>query len=770
MRKICSGILIFCCLVFNRSRAEGEDKSNLTLVQVVSIVDKTPIENISALFYSKGKMFFRDESDADGYLLSPPKSNFDSVIIYSPSNLFYKMRLRSGELTNYIFVKPKINQMDVVTISTPGMFNENKFNSQYVVNVIGEEELKKKSAMTLNDALRNYNTIRLNQDAILGTKVSLGGMSSSNQKILLDGVPIVGKQDGSIDISQINIANIAKIEVVEGPMAVLYGSNATGGIINLISKKKISERWAITLQSHTESIGQYNLNLHMGFNVKKHQFMFSGGRNAFLGWDPNLDSFKKMDPQPRDVLWNPKEQIFGNFSYLLPFNKNHNLHFKFDVLNERILNRQNPTSVYTINAIDDWYTTRRYITSLHYSGKVLHDLTVESNGSLTQYFRDFEQNYKNLTDGTITSFQNTSDQINSIFNRTILTYNKFNDKIKLVGGYEFNYDMAKGLRLKDGNQSITDLGIMLSLNYKPNNIISVQPGVRYSINSKFFTPFAPSINLKINPEKNVVLRASYARAYVAPDIKELFFEFKDFNHNIVGNPKLNVETSNNMQVGLEYKKQKEESTKYYNASFNISYSDKTDAIALAIVNPALLEFQYQNIGRLKTLNYSANANFNYNQLNITTGAAAIGNLRSFENQAADPNFNKFLFSPEFTINLNYQEPKSKITFSMFNKYNGKLSFLNINQATQVQEITTQSAYTISDLTMSRSFWKDQIFINLGARNLWDIKNLFQTGTGGSFHNSGNPAILWGRTFFINVKITLKQKANTDNKNADKNEK
>lgn len=758
-------LLVFCFALSVKAIAQDGTSASMKKVKIASIADKAPIENVAAHFYAKGNLFYKDETDADGYLRCPEKSKFDSVVLYSPGNLFQKISLKAGQVAAVIYLKPKINQLDAVTISTPGLFNENKFNAQYVVNVIGEEELKKKSAMTLNDALRNYNTIRLNQDAILGTKVSLGGMSSSNQKILLDGVPIVGKQDGSIDISQINLANIAKIEIVEGPMAVLYGSNAIGGIINLISKKKVAEPWSITVQSHTESIGQYNLNLMMGFNVKKHQFIVSGGRNVFLGWDPQLDSLNKLNPVPRDLLWNPKEQLFGNLSYLIPLIKNHHIHFKFDALNERILNRLNPTSEYTINAIDDWYTTRRYITSLQYSGKVLSDLLLESNGSFTQYFRDFNQNYKNLTDGSLTTFQNTSDQIQSAFNRTMLTYNKLNGKIKLIGGYEFNYDMAKGARLKDTQQSIADLGIMLSLNYKPNNFFSIQPGIRYSVNSKFFTPIAPSVNLKFSPDKNVVLRASYARAYAAPDIKELFFEFKDFNHNIIGNPSLNVETSNNMQLGLEYKKQKEESTRYYNASFNISYSDKTNAIALIIVNPALLAYQYQNIGRLKTMNYAGNISFNYNQFSFTTGAAAIGNLRTFDNQPYDPAFNKFLFSPEYTINLNYQEPVSKITLSLFNKYNGKLSFLNINQASQLQEITTQSAYTISDISMSRSFWKDQLFINMGVRNLWDVKNLIQTGTGGNFHNAGNPAMLWGRTFFINIKISLKHKINTEPSNA-----
>ena len=69
-------LLIILFSSINLIRAEGDDKANLTLVQVVNITDKMPVENISALFFSKGKMFFRDESDMEGYLLAPQITDF----------------------------------------------------------------------------------------------------------------------------------------------------------------------------------------------------------------------------------------------------------------------------------------------------------------------------------------------------------------------------------------------------------------------------------------------------------------------------------------------------------------------------------------------------------------------------------------------------------------------------------------------------------------------------------------------------------------------
>ncbi|MDZ7846145.1 MAG: TonB-dependent receptor plug domain-containing protein [Owenweeksia sp.] len=63
------------------------------------------------------------------------------------------------------------------------------------------------------------------------------GLSGAKIKILVDGVPVIGRLDGNIDISQINLSNIERVEIVEGPMSVQDGTDAVAGTINLITKK-----------------------------------------------------------------------------------------------------------------------------------------------------------------------------------------------------------------------------------------------------------------------------------------------------------------------------------------------------------------------------------------------------------------------------------------------------------------------------------------------------------------------------------------------------
>ena len=67
--------------------------------------------------------------------------------------------------------------------------------------------------------------------------MSLQGLSGEHIKFLIDGVPVIGRMDGNVDLSQLNMYNVDHIEIVEGPMSVIYGSNALAGAVNIITKE-----------------------------------------------------------------------------------------------------------------------------------------------------------------------------------------------------------------------------------------------------------------------------------------------------------------------------------------------------------------------------------------------------------------------------------------------------------------------------------------------------------------------------------------------------
>src|SRR5690606_8167852 len=117
----------------------------------------------------------------------------------------------------------------------------------------------------------NENNLRISQDGVLGSSLSIMGVSGENIKIMIDGVPIIGRLDGSIDLSQISLNDIERIEIIEGPLSTVYGTNALGGTINLITKKDGLKKWSVQPGVYYESSGQYNSDIQLSLNHKKNQ-------------------------------------------------------------------------------------------------------------------------------------------------------------------------------------------------------------------------------------------------------------------------------------------------------------------------------------------------------------------------------------------------------------------------------------------------------------------------------------------------------------------
>src|SRR5687768_12906190 len=168
-------------------------------------------------------------------------------------------------------------------------------NSVYQVRTITKERIQKQGATKLQDALNNELNIRFSQDlATGGSDITMMGLKGQNVKILIDGLPMVGRQGTSneIDINQIDINSIERVEIVEGPMSVVYGADALAGVINIITKKASSSKLLVTARLHEETIGdEYGIgqgihNQHAGLSWRNKNWEIGGGfsHNYFGGW------------------------------------------------------------------------------------------------------------------------------------------------------------------------------------------------------------------------------------------------------------------------------------------------------------------------------------------------------------------------------------------------------------------------------------------------------------------------------------------------------
>ncbi len=130
--------------------------------------------------------------------------------------------------------------------------------SIYKVKVIDNSSVEKKGATNLSELISNELNFSPVRDAALGSSVRIQGLGGEHVKILVDGVPMVGRQNGILDLSQINVSSIDHIEIVEGPMSVVYGSNAMAGVINIITKENHRQSLTAGVEGYYETVGVYD--------------------------------------------------------------------------------------------------------------------------------------------------------------------------------------------------------------------------------------------------------------------------------------------------------------------------------------------------------------------------------------------------------------------------------------------------------------------------------------------------------------------------------
>jgi iron complex outermembrane receptor protein len=105
------------------------------------------------------------------------------------------------------------------------------------VSVITAEDITATNSKTLAEALFNAPGVRVTAGAKNEAGVSIHGFAQKQLLVLIDGVPYYETKYGRLDLNQIPTENIAKIEITKGAASVIYGANALGGVVNVITKK-----------------------------------------------------------------------------------------------------------------------------------------------------------------------------------------------------------------------------------------------------------------------------------------------------------------------------------------------------------------------------------------------------------------------------------------------------------------------------------------------------------------------------------------------------
>jgi outer membrane receptor for ferrienterochelin and colicins len=641
-------------------------------------------------------------------------------------------------------------------------------NSVYNVRTITAERIKLRAATNVQQILNTELGFRFSNDLTLGTTdIQLMGMTGRNVKILLDGIAMVDRSDTRESLNQIDINTIERIEIVEGPMSVVYGADALAGVINIITKNPGKKLLNLSARIQEETAGdEYealsgkgNHTQNFSANWKNNHWSILAGfsHNDFGGW--NLASKAATIDEINAVSnrWKPKEQILGN-AKIGYRNNNFNIWYRLDGLKEDIdvRNGLNPNNY---KGLLQTYTTHRYTQQLQSEYKISNKLQLSAIAGFTKLDRatrtvihDFSNNTEELSNGAgeqdVAKFNATNFRATAIY--------RLNNSVSFQPGIEYSRDAASGQRIS-GSPVINDYAAFITAEIKLGDLINIRPGLRFIKNSIYDAPpVIPSLNAKLILTKDFDLRLAYAKGFRSPALRELYYDFVDASHNILGNPNLKAEESNSFNGSLVWAgihngdiEFRSTLTGFYNLVKNridFGFSSTDNSVTTLI-----------NVSKYKTTGGTLDNILIYKKnLQASLGVSYIGryNDLSEEGNLETP---EFAWATELNSNITYTFPKLRGSISLFYKYTGALPSYQLtteNSVSTVKLVKIGDFHT-ADLMLNKNLFKS-LTINAGVKNLFNVTQLTNTSTvtGGAHSSGGAVPYSYGRSYVLGLSYNL----------------
>ena len=483
--------------------------------------------------------------------------------------------------------------------------------------IITSSDIKKSGATNVRDAITDFANITMTKKVRRGGhEIIVRGMSTDKSLIMVNGHRVANEADGSglgnaNALDRINVDNIEKIEIVKGPSSALYGSEAMGGVINIITKssKEAEVRTGLVNSSedftnwwHLDSgeIGKFSATLDMRFNKIRRDgddtdfLTDSFGTAQTYNFNANyhfndhnyLNFYVDHYTQnlKRDLYTHKRDNIKVNFpEKMRPMGQASmtgegsvedalaNYHYKQQTygLSWNGKTARNDWQIQTYLSKFDWESDIRY-SGMQFKGHVPAGLSPMTGRMWDSIFKGFmvgdSGEYKN--DVNVNS--------NKIFVIEGRNSTKINDNHRITYGAEYIKNTVKGTNFGDDNQfgvthigSVSKNGVTKEISEKEIDTYAaylqdeinygkwfIVPAIRYDHHENFGSHTSPKLGLTYKANDTFRVKANYGKGFKAPTIQNLYCKLVTHMGQagiITVNPNANLrpETSNSWDVGVE---------------------------------------------------------------------------------------------------------------------------------------------------------------------------------------------------------------------------
>jgi outer membrane receptor for ferrienterochelin and colicins len=624
-----------------------------------------------------------------------------------------------------------------------GQFSEQGVNNIYeIVRVISRYEIDALNAFTLRDVLVNELNAFVVYNSREGSLLNFQGTGLRNIKILLNGVPMLPHSMDIQDVSQFPLNNIERIEILEGPASVMYGTHAVSTVINLIPFQFQSRTTEVFAKGTDVSLGDYNIEAGLGYRSGKNDFQIYAGRYLFTGLQ-GIDS-------GRVLQWKPKNQTFFNAQYRYRFYKGLEAYAFSNLYFDQVEDKGYPVNQ-SIRAYDHNYKTSRINFGGGISGKLTKYHTLDALFNFNRYNWYDEYFLRDLS--TLESYPLNNNQVRDtfqysyFFGRAVLSRHSDQNPVNYQLGVELNYQRDNFDKVKKGiYPDITEMAVFALISWQPTEQFGIKGGLRATNSSKFKTPVTPELRLKYHINKNVKVLGTYANAFRVPTFNELFANGPDLGYTLKGNLNLKAEVSNNFYASLMWHSQK---LRLYSTFF---VNNRKNGIELVSRENAV--YVYRNEGKLRNLGTRISFESIGKNLWLKIGFATTG-VNSLPGEVG-----AYYFSQELIAQFHIKLP-GHWAIASYSKIQGKRRDERRN-IKQELEFSVLTGFALSDLSLRKELPAIGLTVMGGLKNIFSNTTIFESislideNDLEIFDRKIPQSIDYGRRFFVTLTYRLKK--------------
>lgn len=408
------------------------------------------------------------------------------------------------------------------------------------VEVITKADIQNVGAISVRDVLKTATNLHIDDGGGHGDQFTIRGSVTNDILILVNGRRIAGENiypNGSSNtriLDRLNLSNVERIEIVRGPGGALYGSDAQGGVINIITKKSEKPEFIIGMTSGSREMSNY--------------YHWDTGRdNKFSAvLDANFSKLRNFEGKAAGFTYGPKQSYTLDMDYDMDTKNRLNLVLDYDKEN---LQYQGTSSI-------SKRIQNRKTAALTYEGE-----STNSKYSLTSTYSQFE----NETSDKKYKFWNVEarDSIQTAANN------------KVTFGTEFRVTEGSAY-VASGSDRAEQYALYVQDEYRAGSKLLLIPSIRYDHHDSFGSHTSPNLGATYFIDDNSRFKANYGSAYRSPSVDELY---GDFSHGgmftVYGNPDLKPEKTRGYEFSYEHEFNDDTSTK-------VTYfkNKKKDAISM----------------------------------------------------------------------------------------------------------------------------------------------------------------------------------------------